>query len=217
MVSPPRFALLSILLCLANLQAHGQLERTFQAHGGLPIWQSYRLVEFDLDWKSAKRSQVERHTFDLKTRDGLIKAEKYYLGADKGQVWISPSIEALGGTPPRFYMWTPFYFFAMPFVFADPGATLDPLGTRNVGGIDYDAVKVTYKAGTGDSPEDFYIAHLEKESGQLKIVAYVVTYPALRKGKPLSELEHHAIVFDEMAVGERSLGSKERALFQLEK
>jgi hypothetical protein len=43
----------------------------------------------------------------------------------KGEVWIKPALDALGGTPPRFYMWTPFYFFGMPFVFADPGGQSD--------------------------------------------------------------------------------------------
>lgn len=191
------FRLFLPVLLLSLHNAHAQLERTFQTHGGLPAWQTYRTVEFDLDWKSPKRSQLDHQTFDLQTRDGLIKGEKYLLGADHGEVWITPGPDALGGTPPRFYMWTPFYFFAMPFVFGDPGAQFEPLGTRSVGGVDYDAVKITFKAGTGDSPEDFYIAHLDKNSGQLKIVAYVVTYPALRKNKTIAELEMHALVFDE--------------------
>lgn len=31
----------------------------------------------------------------------------------------------------------------------------------------------------------------------LKLVSYVVTYPTMRKGKPIDELEMHAIVFNE--------------------
>lgn len=58
-------------------------------------------------------------------------------------------------------------------------------------------MKITYEAGTGDSPDDFYIAYLDPASRRLKLAAYGVTYPALRKGKPLEELERHAIVFEE--------------------
>jgi hypothetical protein len=94
-------------------------------------------------------------------------------------------------------MWTPFYFFAMPFVFADEGARHEPLGVKNVGGVDYDVIKVTFAPGTGDTPDDFYVAYLERPAGQLKIVSYIVTYPSLRQGKNIQELEQHAIVFDE--------------------
>ena len=64
-------------------------------------------------------------------------------------------------------------------------------------GRDYDAVKITFEKGTGDSPDDFYVAYVDPESGQLKLASYVVTYPSLRKGRPIAELEEHAIVFQE--------------------
>jgi hypothetical protein len=186
------------LVLVSAASSHAQhLDRTYEAHGGLGLWRSFRWVDFDLNWKTPKGDQIERHTFDLNSRDGLIKAEKYMLGAEKGEVWIHPNAEALGGTPPRFYMWTPFYFFAMPFVFADEGVRQEPLGAKNVGGVEYDAVKITFAPGTGDTPEDFYVAYLERPAGQLKIVSYIVTYPSLRQGKSLEELEQHAIVFEQ--------------------
>ena len=188
----------AVALLLGSLTSRAQtLDRTFETHGGLPIWRSFRWVDFDLTWKTPQGDRTDRHTFDLRTRDGLIKAEKYMLGASGGEVWIHPNAEALEGTPPRFYMWTPFYFFAMPFVFADEGARQEPLGVKNVGGVDYDAIKITFAPGTGDTPDDFYVAYLERPAGQLKIVSYIVTYPSLRQGKPIEELEQHAIVFDE--------------------
>ena len=188
----------AVLLLLGIAASDAQtFERTYQTHGGLPVWRSFRWVDFDLTWKSPRGDKIERHTFDLRTRDGLIKADDYMLGASGGEVWVHPNAEALEGTPPRFYMWTPFYFFGMPFVFADDGVRHEPLGVKNVGGVEYDAIKVTFAPGTGDTPEDFYVAYLERPSGQLKIVSYIVTYPSLRKGKPIEELEQHAIVFDE--------------------
>ena len=74
-----------------------------------------RGVEFDQTWTSAKGIKKDHQLFDLRTRDRLITSEAYTLGATAGEVWIKPAVEALGGTPPRFYMWTPFYFFGMPF------------------------------------------------------------------------------------------------------
>lgn len=193
-----RLACAALALLFGSLTTGAQtFDRTYETHGGLGMWRSFRWVDFDLTWKSPAGDRVDRHTFDLRTRDGLIKAENYMLGANGGEVWVHPNAEALRGTPPRFYMWTPFYFFAMPFVFADEGARHQPLGVKNVGGVEYDVIKVTFAPGTGDTPEDFYVAYLERPAGQLKIVSYIVTYPSLRQGKNIQELEQHAIVFDE--------------------
>ena len=175
----------------------GQLERSVEAHGGLAQWRSFDSVEYDFIWENAKGARKDHQLFNLRTRDGLIASAAYTLGSSKGEVWIKPGLDALGGTPPRFYMWTPFYFFGMPFVFADPGAKLESLGKRSFQGQEFDATRVTFKSGTGDSPEDYYVAYVDPTSRQLKLVEYVVTFPSIRKNKPLEELEVHAILFDE--------------------
>ena len=191
-------ALLATLFTLCvSPSARAEIQRSVAAHGGLQKWQSFGSVEYDLTYERPKGEKRDHQLFDLRTRDGLITADDYTLGATKGEVWIKPRLDALGATPPRFYMWTPFYFFAMPFVFADPGAKQESLGRKTFQGAGYDVVKITYEAGTGDSPDDFYIAYIDPASGQLKLAVYVVTYPALRKGKAMEELEQHAIVFEE--------------------
>ncbi len=190
-------ACLWFLSFLAGSSAFAQLDRAFEAHGGLSKWKSFASVEFDQTWTSAKGVKKDQQLFDLRSRDGLITSDSYTLGASKGEVWIKPALDVLGGTPPRFYMWTPFYFFGMPFVFADPGAVLESLGKKMFQGQEFDAVKVTFKKGTGDSSEDYYIAYVDPKSRQLKLVSYVVTYAALRKDKPMDQLEPHALVFEE--------------------
>ena len=195
-----RTAIASLALAFslsASPVALAQIDRAIEGHGGLAKWQSFASVEYDLDYERPKGTKRDHQLFDLRTRDGLITADEYTLGSAKGDVWIKPGLDALGGTPPRFYMWTPFYFFGMPFVFADPGAKQESLGRKSFQGQEYDVVKITYEAGTGDSPDDFYIAYVDPSSGRLKLAIYVVTYPALRKGKPMEELEQHAIVFEE--------------------
>ena len=188
----------TIVLGVGSLHpASAQIDSAVKAHGGGAKWQSFFVVEYDCTFKNAKGIKVDHQLFNLRTRDGLITADAYTLGSDKGEVWIKPALDALGGTPPRFYMWTPFYFFGMPFVFADPGTTHQSLGKKIFQGQEYDAAKVTFKPGTGDSPDDYYIAYVDPVSGRLKLAVYVVTFPAVRKGKPVDQLEPHAIVFDE--------------------
>lgn len=177
--------------------AFGQLDRSLEAHGGLAKWRSFAGVEYDLTWKSAKGERKDHQLFDLQTRAGLITSEKYMLGSDGNEVWMKPELDALGGIPPRFYIGTPFYFFGMPFVFADRGAKQESLGTKIIQGKEYDAVRITFAKGTGDTPDDYYVAYIDPATRHLRMVYYVVTFPAMRKGRPIDQLEPHAIVFDE--------------------
>jgi hypothetical protein len=190
-------ACFAALWLLSGSPAFAQLDRSVEAHGGVAKWKSFASVEFDQTWTSAKGVKKDHQLFDLRSRDGLITSDAYTLGASGGEVWIKPALDALGGAPPRFYMWTPFYFFGMPFVFADPGVVQESLGKKTFQGQDYDATKVTFKKGTGDSSDDFYVAYADPQSGQLKVVTYVVTFAALRKDKPIEQLKPHALVFEE--------------------
>ncbi len=193
-----RGSLLIISLLALATPAFAQLDRTLAAHGGLDKWRSFGGVEYDVIWKSSKKGDKQEHQlFDLQSRSGLITSDAYSLGSSNGEVWIKPGLDALGGTPPRFYMWTPFYFFGIPFVFADHGAKLESLGKKTFRGQEYDAVRITFGKGTGDTPDDYYVAYLDPKTSQLKLAYYVVTFPTMRKGRPVEELEPHAIVFEE--------------------
>lgn len=194
---PHRIVGCLVLLAFVASPAFAQLDAAFQAHGGRAKWQSYSGVQFDQTWTSAKGVKKDHQLFDLHSREGLITSDAYSLGSSHGEVWVKPGLDALGGTPPRFYMWTPFYFFGMPFVVADPGAVQESLGKKMFQGHEFEAVKVTFKKGTGDSSDDFYIAYVDPKSGQLKLVSYVVTFAALRKDKPIDQLEPHALLFEE--------------------
>lgn len=184
------------LLSLAT-PAFAQLDRCLDAHGGLTKWRSFGGVEYDLDWKTAATERKDHQLFNLQTRSGLITGQGYTVGKEGNTVWVKPGLNALGGTPARFYMGTPFYFFGMPFVFADPGAKQDSLGKKKFQGHEYDAIKISFAKGTGDTPEDYYVAYIDPATAHLKMVFYIVTYPALRKNRPVSQLRPHAIVFDE--------------------
>ncbi len=188
--------LLASFVALAS-PASGQLGRSLDAHGGLEKWRAFAGVEYDLTWKSAKGERHDHQLFNLHDRSGLITSDKYTLGSEQGEVWIKPGLDALGGMPPRFYMRTPFYFFGMPFVFADPGSKQESLGKKMFRGKEYEALKITFAKGNGDTPDDYYIAYVDPASSQLKLAIYVVTYPQMRKDKPIDQLERHAIVFDE--------------------
>ncbi|MDQ3198257.1 MAG: hypothetical protein M3Q46_03550 [Verrucomicrobiota bacterium] len=77
-------------------------------------------------------------------------------------------------------------------------------------------VEVTFKKGTGDSADDFYVVYLDPKTKQLKLVNYLVTFAALRKGRPLDQLEPHALVFEEWQGRGRVARAEARLLLQME-
>jgi len=181
------------------LSSKAQLDESYAAHGGLETFKEFNVVEYDLkDWPFSSVGELNDHQLiDLNSRRILITGDTYKIGFDGSEVWITPNMEALGGIPPRFYSSTPFYFFGLPFLLADNGVNLESLGTKKLRGTEYKVVKASFDNGIGDTPDDDYVAYINKETNQLKLVLYTVTYPALMKGKTIEELEYRAAVYDE--------------------
>ncbi len=191
------FVALLIITAQFPFISQAQLEESYDAHGGLDTFRSYGTLEYDQQMEISGIAQLGDHQlFDLNSRSTLITNDTYKIGFDGNEAWITPNIDALG-LPPRFYALTPFYFFGLPFFFADPGVNLEPLGTKELNGKQYDVVKVTYDPGVGDTPDDDYVAYINKDTHQLEIVHYIVTYPPLMQGKSIEELERHAAVYEE--------------------
>ena len=141
-------------------------------HGGIDRWRSFQTVSYELVTPSMKQGQL----IDLHTRKVLISDSLYSLGFDGKQVWVSPGLAAFGDGSPRFYHNLYFYFFAMPYVLADPGIQYEDLGIQTINEKSYNAIKVSYDQGIGDSPEDFYVAHFDLETGLMEVLLYTVTY-----------------------------------------
>lgn len=142
------------------------------AHGGVETWKKYGKLSYDL----TKRGNSEQLVTDLHSRKVLLTMSDHKIGYDGQNVWISPNKEAMGGGSPRFYHNLNFYFFAVPFVFADAGINYEILPAREIDGKLYDAVKISYNEGVGDASGDYYVAHFDQETHQLYLLLYTVTY-----------------------------------------
>ncbi|MBC8043434.1 MAG: hypothetical protein IAF08_08310 [Rhizobacter sp.] len=169
--------------------ALAQLEKTFTAHGGLAKWQAQKQLDYAAQFRFGPFAFKDKQMFNLQTRQAKIEGPTYTIGEMQGDVWIKSDsgMKALGGMPPRFYAHTPFYFFSIPFVFGDVGAQVASMGKRKFEGKEYDAVKVTYKGGTGDSPNDFFVVLLDPQTAQVKLASYNISYAAMRQGKSVKE------------------------------
>ncbi len=147
------------------------LERGIAAQGGLDLWRSYASLSFDIP----RQQDTVHHVVDLWSRKTLQTTRNYQLGFDGEDVWVAPNLEAYSGNA-RFANGLDFYFFAIPFVLADPGANSEELGLMRIDDKEYEAVKISYDAGVGDSPTDYYIVHFDPETYRLTHLLYTATY-----------------------------------------
>ena len=112
-----------------------------------------------------------------------------------GKSWVTPNADAFPRA--RFHVLTWPYFLAAPFKLQDPGTKLEPMEDMPYNGVDYETAKLSFGAGVGDAPEDWYILYKHPEYDRLDAMAYIVTY-----SKPQEEAEKkpHAIVYEDYQV-----------------
>jgi len=146
------------------------LKNAIDSIGGIIKWNSYGSISYDL-----KSSWTEDHQLiDLKSRRLLIQSDSYSVGYNGEQVWITPSLDSMKN--PRFYSSLFFYFLSIPYVFNDPGIVYQDLGTRELDGNEYYAIKISFESGVGDADKDEYIAHINPKTGIMEWLLYTVTY-----------------------------------------
>jgi len=154
------------------------------AIGGIERWNSFGTLSYDL-----RSSWSEDHQMiDLKNRNLLINCEKYTVGFEGNEVWVSPSLDSIKSA--RFYSSLFFYFLSIPYVFNDDGVKYEDLGNRLLFGNTYQAVKISYESGTGDAYNDEYIAHFNPETHVLEWLLYTVTYHTGEKKDQFSALSY---------------------------
>lgn len=111
---------------------------------------------------------------------------------DGRSAWVSPASSPFKQA--RFHVLTWPYFVALPMKLRDPGTHLQALGERRLRGRSYAAARLTFDAGVGDTPEDWYVLYRDPSSGRLAAAAYVVTYG---KDAAAAAQEPHAITYED--------------------
>ena len=99
-----------------------------EAHGGLAQWEKMNTMQYSFMRGESK----ELHEIDLKSRKVRITHDNYTLGFDGRDVWVTPDLKSFGDSSPRFYHNLIFYFYAIPFVLADPGINYEILPSREI-------------------------------------------------------------------------------------
>lgn len=165
-----RILLLLSIFCWARCQPSqprfpAAMEAVWQAHGGLNQWKNYQALRFVIG--------EEAHQIDLKSRHTRITMPSGSMGFDGEQVWATDSALLEDA---RFYHSLYFYFFAMPFVLADPGLSYEEVPPVQLGEKSFPGIKITFADGVGDAPKDSYILCYDPSTYQMKWLMYESTF-----------------------------------------
>ncbi len=167
------------------------LTEALNAHGGIEQWAKYRTLSYTVE-NTLGAPKTETQLIDLNTRKVRITGDNYTIGMDGNNVWVAPDKAAFGKMSARFYHNLVFYFFAIPYVLADPGIIYEDMGLVTISGKKYRALKISYNGGVGDTADDEYIAHFNPETYKLELLLYTVTYFSGQK-----QIEYNCLMYNE--------------------
>ena len=147
------------------------LQAVFTAHGGLDHWKQMNNLCFEMKGKNGE----ETHTVSLPDRKTKIESKNWSIGYDGKGVWLLKNDLGYEGNP-VFYHNLMFYFYAMPFIIADPGTNYIAVEPTELDGKMYNGYKITYNDGVGESSKDEYILYFDPETSKMAWLAYTVTF-----------------------------------------
>jgi hypothetical protein len=135
-----------------------------------------KTVSFDVETLINGKSTTA--TLTTMTNSGKIRlqyADGKTIVFDGKKIWFTAT-DATAYKQARFdiFMWQ--YFFMAPFKMDDSGTYWLLLTDKTLDDNDYARAKLTFKNGTGDTPNDWYIVHRNKATDYLSAMAYIVTF-----------------------------------------
>jgi len=160
---------------------------------GAEAWYSHDAVSTDVTVEFGGHPALAGHlTFRpdltgsrIETADGTVALW------DGDTAWVAPGDAEFPQA--RFHVLTWPYFFAAPFKLRDPGTHLEDLGELPfLAGAPVPAARLTFDAGVGDTPDDWYVLYRDPATDRLAGMAYVVTFG---RSVEEAEAEPHAISY----------------------
>jgi hypothetical protein len=166
------------------------------AHGGFERWRSAPTVSFEDQWEGRERAMLV--TVNQRTRQAYLDV----VGSDGCIVWDGEKAWSVNweGTPPRFLALLNYYFANLPWLTMDPGVNLNGLGTASLWDdpVEYITLRMTFDEGVGDTPDDYYVLHIDPKTKMLKATTYIVTYGGVLP-EGVTRSPEHILVYDSWA------------------
>tara|TARA_R110002012_G_scaffold319389_2_gene539792 strand:- start:179015 stop:179824 length:810 start_codon:yes stop_codon:yes gene_type:complete len=108
------------------------------------------------------------------------------------QVYYSPSITNTQRVRFNAYTWS--YFFMLPYKLNDEGTIWSSYSETQLGDEKYNTKHLSFKANTGDAPDDWFVIYSNLNSNLVEVAAYIVT---AGKTKAEAEADPHAIRYED--------------------
>ncbi len=149
-------------------------------------------IQFDLILRFGGKERVNA-TFTLATNSGNAKISL----RDSTEILVlgDRSYHSPNHSNPARVRWDAFtwpYFFMFPYKLSDPGTQWEIYPDSTLNDRSYLARKLTFSAGTGDAPDDWYIAYANPEKQLIEVAAYIVTAGQSQQD---AEKDPHAIEY----------------------
>ena len=156
--------------------------KAMEAHGGLKKWFSNGALSFrfnyqPLDGSTQRDSYQTIDTYSNRARHTSASDSTSHFGWDGKTAWMQAKDSTSFAYDTKFWALTPIYFLGQPFILDGQGVNLELLPQQVYKEKNNDVVKVTFDAGTGDAPDDYYIFYFEEKTHQLSVIRYIVSYP----------------------------------------
>lgn len=170
---------------IAKIDYPDAIDKVFAHHGSLAKWQKMKSMSYDI----VKEDGNENQMIDLNTRAEKISAPTFMSGYDGNDYWVKADTSYKSN--PKFYTNLMFYFYAMPFVLADPGIIYTKVDPLNFDGKLYPGYRISYGNGVGVSPEDEYFIHYDADTHEMAWLGYTVTYFSGQKSQKISWIRYN--------------------------
>lgn len=178
---------LSLLFCFENV-TNGQIltkkpietasnfvEQVQKAHNVARVYERDAIA---CDISIMTNGKAITVTLTTKTNSGKMRLQ-YPDGKtvvyDGKKIWLNGG-DATDYRQARFDIFTWQYFFMAPFKMDDAGTNWQLLSDKTLDNNEYARAKLTFKQGTGDTPNDWFIMHRNKATDFLEAMAYIVTF-----------------------------------------
>lgn len=185
------FSILIFTGCKSNEEKESFTEKIEKGHQKEKFLSKQAIqYDFKLEFGSQERMDAQ-FTILTNSSQGVIE---YKNGAkiifDKDRVFYSPNIPNEKGV--RFDAFTWEYFFLFPYKLTDPGTKWNTYDNKEADQDKYLSQKLSFKSGTGDAPDDWYVVYADKATNLIEKAAYIVTANGTKEE---AEKNPHAIQY----------------------
>lgn len=136
----------------------------------------YTTLSFDIQW-SDRPGDTARLT---QRTDGSAQHIRYASGTqtwwDRRNVWVLPAPgDTFSAAQARYDLRAWHYFACLPYKLRDPGVQFQPMPDRTLDGRPCAVGRLTFRPGTGDTPDDWFAVFTDREAGLLRAAAFITT------------------------------------------